>query len=84
MGVYPNFSDIINKRIYLLWRDLAPQQQNVIFNFVDKSIAYEVGNRLFSQYTNGQTVPVMNVMFDYPIPEQMLTNLLIMYKMTAF
>ena len=81
---YPNFSDIINKLFLFTMERPCSIAIECNFNFVDRSIAYEVGNRLFSQYTNGQTVPVMNVMFDYPIPEQMLTNLLIMYKMTAF
>lgn len=81
---YPNFSDIINKLFLFTMERPCNIQIECNFNFVDRTIAYEVGNRLFSQYTNGQTIPVMDVMFDYPIPSQMLTNLYIMYKMTKF
>ena len=51
------------------------------FHFEDRTIAYEIGNRLFSQFQHGGTVPVMDILFEYPIPERMLTNLFIMYQM---
>lgn len=81
---YPNFSDIINK-LFLFTMD-RPAAINIEcnFHFEDRTIAYEIGNRLFSQFQHGGTVPVMDILFEYPIPERMLTNLFIMYQMTEF
>lgn len=81
---FPIFSDSINKLfIFSLDRPGAIQLE-CTFHFKDRTTAYELGNRMFTIFQNGATIPTIELMFDYPIPEQMLVSMFTIYKMTEF
>ncbi len=81
---YPVFSDIINKLFLFTMDRPASISVDCQFNFEDRTVAYELANRMFSQFSNGQTIPVMDIMFDYPIHGRMLNSMFTLFKMTKF
>lgn len=81
---YPMFSDIVNKVfLYSLDRPGAIQIE-AEFVFKDRTIAYELGNRMFTMFSNGMTVPVIDLMFDYGVPENLLVAMYTLYKLTPW
>lgn len=81
---FPIFSDIINK-MYLFSMD-RPGALGIECNFyfADSVTAYQVANRVFTQFANNMTIPVTDLMFDYPINESLLNVMYQLYKLTEF
>lgn len=81
---YPVFSDIINKLFLFTMERPTSISIDCQFNFEDRTDAYELGNRMFSQFSNGQTIAVPDIMFEYPIHNRMLNSMFTLFNMTKF